>query len=76
MIKLKAVVEALLFASQKPLTLKEITDALKSAAEYFTEGAEASNIEGSDSDGAARLNSPPSSLPSPQRLPISYSRSG
>ena len=61
MIKLKAVVEALLFASQKPLTLKEITDALKSAAEYFTEGAEGGNIEGSDSDGAARLNSPPSS---------------
>jgi segregation and condensation protein B len=61
MINLKAVVEALLFASQKPLTLKEITGALKSAAEYFAEGAEGSHMEGSESDEAARLNSPQSS---------------
>jgi segregation and condensation protein B len=42
MVTLKAVVEALLFASQKPLSLKEIVAALTSAAEYFEEGAEAS----------------------------------
>jgi len=35
MVTLKAVVEALLFASQKPLSLKEIAAALTSAAEYF-----------------------------------------
>src|ERR1700675_2854680 len=42
MVILKAVVEALLFASQKPLSPKEIAAALKSAAEYFEEGPEAS----------------------------------
>jgi segregation and condensation protein B len=41
MVTLKAVVEALLFASQKPLSLKEIGAALTSAAEYFEEGPEA-----------------------------------
>jgi segregation and condensation protein B len=41
MVTLKAVVEALLFASQKPLSLKEITAALVTAAEYFGEGPEA-----------------------------------
>jgi segregation and condensation protein B len=41
MVTLKAVVEALLFASQKPLSLKEIAAALTSAAEYFEEGPEA-----------------------------------
>jgi segregation and condensation protein B len=38
MVTLKAVVEALLFASQKPLSLKEIRAALASAAEHFEEG--------------------------------------
>jgi segregation and condensation protein B len=41
MVTLKAVVEALLFASQKPLSAKEIAAALLSAAEYFEEGPEA-----------------------------------
>ena len=41
MVTLKAVVEALLFASQKPLTLKEITANLSLAADYFEEGPEA-----------------------------------
>jgi segregation and condensation protein B len=41
MVTLKAVVEALLFASQKPLSLKEIAVTLTSAAEYFEEGPEA-----------------------------------
>src|SRR6202047_2963717 len=41
MVILKAVVEALLFASQKPLSVKEIAAALTSAAEYFEEGPEA-----------------------------------
>jgi segregation and condensation protein B len=41
MVTLKAVVEALLFASQKPLSLKEIAATLASAAEYFEEGPEA-----------------------------------
>ncbi len=41
MVTLKAVVEALLFASQKPLSAKEIAAALQSAAEYFEEGPEA-----------------------------------
>src|SRR6202047_4243151 len=42
MVILKAVVEALLFASQKPLSVKEIAAALTSAAECFEEGPEAS----------------------------------
>jgi len=41
MVTLKAVVEALLFASQKPLSLKEIAATFASAAEYFEEGPEA-----------------------------------
>jgi segregation and condensation protein B len=41
MVTLKAVVEALLFASQKPLSLKEIASTLTSAAAYFEEGPEA-----------------------------------
>src|SRR6476469_7220189 len=41
MVTLKAVVEALLFASQKPLTVKEITANLSLAADYFEEGPEA-----------------------------------
>jgi segregation and condensation protein B len=41
MVTLKAVVESLLFASQKPLSLKEIALALASAAEYFEEAPEA-----------------------------------
>jgi segregation and condensation protein B len=61
MINLKAVVEALLFASQKPLTLKEITGSLKSAAEYFAEGVEAANMDVSGSDDVARLSSAKSS---------------
>jgi segregation and condensation protein B len=40
MVTLKAVVEALLFASQKPLSLDDIAAALSSAAEYFEEGPE------------------------------------
>jgi segregation and condensation protein B len=61
MINLKAVVEALLFASQKPLTLKEITGALKSAAHYFAEGPEGADMGASSPSGAARLSSPKSS---------------
>jgi segregation and condensation protein B len=41
MVTFKAVVEALLFASQKPLSLDDIAAALSSAAEYFEEGSEA-----------------------------------
>jgi segregation and condensation protein B len=41
MVSLKAVVEALLFASQKPLSLDDIAAALSSAAEYFEEVPEA-----------------------------------
>ena len=41
MVTLKAVVEALLFASQKPLALNEIAGALRSAAESFEDGPEA-----------------------------------
>jgi segregation and condensation protein B len=41
MVTLKAVVEALLFASQKPLSLKEIAAALTAGSEYFEEGPEA-----------------------------------
>ncbi len=40
MVTLKAVIEALLFASQKPLSLKELAASLASAAEYFEEGPE------------------------------------
>jgi segregation and condensation protein B len=41
MFTLKAVIEALLFASQKPLATKNIESALKSAAEYAQEFTEA-----------------------------------
>jgi segregation and condensation protein B len=41
MYTLKAVIEALLFASQKPLALKEIGAALRSAAEYAQDISEA-----------------------------------
>jgi segregation and condensation protein B len=41
MVTLKAVIEALLFASQKPLSPKEIQTALKSASEYTEEISEA-----------------------------------
>jgi len=41
MVTLKAVVEALLFVSQKPLSLNDIAAALSSAAEYIEEGSEA-----------------------------------
>jgi segregation and condensation protein B len=40
MVTLKAVVEALLFASQKPLSVNDIAAAISSAAEYFEEGTE------------------------------------
>jgi segregation and condensation protein B len=40
MVTLKAVVEALLFASQKPLSLNDVAAALASAAEYFEERPE------------------------------------
>ena len=50
MVTLKAVVEALLFASQKPLALKEIAGALKSAAESFGEGVEAALGKASESE--------------------------
>src|SRR6516165_3466617 len=41
MVSLKAVIEALLFASQKPLAPKEIQTVLKSASEYAEEISEA-----------------------------------
>src|SRR5262245_61594367 len=41
MVTLKAVIEALLFASQKPLAAKEIQSALKSASEHAEEIADA-----------------------------------
>jgi segregation and condensation protein B len=41
MVTLKAVVEALLFASQKPISLNDIAAALASAADYFEEGSDA-----------------------------------
>jgi segregation and condensation protein B len=50
MVTLKAVVEALLFASQKPLSLKEIAAALTSAAEYFEEGPEAALAKVSEAE--------------------------
>jgi segregation and condensation protein B len=55
MVTLKAVVEALLFASQKPLALKEIAGALRSAAESFEDDdpeaalSRASEVEIADS---------------------------
>jgi len=41
MVTLKAVVEALLFASQKPLSVDEIAAAISSAAEDYLQGSEA-----------------------------------
>jgi segregation and condensation protein B len=55
MVTLKAVVEALLFASQKPLALKEIADALSSAAESFEDGPEAALAEASELEIAESL---------------------
>ena len=40
MVTVKAVVEALLFASQKPLSLNDIAAAISSAAPYFEEGSD------------------------------------
>jgi len=50
MVTLKAVIEALLFASQKPLAPKEIQTALKSAAEYAEEISEAKLFKASDAE--------------------------
>ena len=50
MVTLKAVLEALLFASQKPLSPKEIAATLKSAAEYFEEGPETALAKISESE--------------------------
>ena len=54
MVTLKAVIEALLFASQKPLTLREIQAALKSAAAYGQESiaAEMGKISESEIESA------------------------
>lgn len=41
MFTLKGVVEALLFASQKPLSVNDIAAAISSAAQYFEEGSDA-----------------------------------
>jgi len=50
MVTLKAVIEALLFASQKPLALNEIQSVLKSAAEYAEEISEAKLSEVSEAE--------------------------
>jgi segregation and condensation protein B len=56
MVTLKGVVEALLFASQKPLTLREIAGALRSAAESFENGPEAALANASESEIADSLH--------------------
>ena len=56
MVTLKAVVEALLFASQKPLTLREIAGALSSAAESFENGPEAAVTNASEAEIADSLH--------------------
>jgi segregation and condensation protein B len=56
MVTLKGVVEALLFASQKPLTLKEIAGALRSAAESFENGPEAALTKASEAEIADSLH--------------------
>jgi segregation and condensation protein B len=55
MVTLKAVVEALLFASQKPLALKEIADALRSTAESFEDGPEVALAKASEAEIADSL---------------------
>lgn len=50
MYTLKAVIEALLFASQKPLAPKEIEAALRSAAEYAHDSAEAELAKTSETE--------------------------
>jgi segregation and condensation protein B len=55
MVTLKAVVESLLFASQKPLSLKEIGTALASAAEYFEEEPEAAFAKVTEAEIAESL---------------------
>lgn len=50
MVTLKAVLEALLFASQKPLSPKEIATTLTSAAEYFEGEPEAALAKVSESE--------------------------
>jgi segregation and condensation protein B len=55
MVTLKAVVEALLFASQKPLSLSDIAAALLSAAESFEEGSEAALLKAKTSEIAECL---------------------
>jgi segregation and condensation protein B len=56
MVTLKPVVEALLFASQKPISLKEIGAALKLAADYFEEGNEVAFGNSSEQEIAETLN--------------------
>jgi segregation and condensation protein B len=56
MVTLKAVVESLLFASQKPLSLKEIGAALASAAEYFEEEPEAAFAKVNEAEIAESLH--------------------
>jgi segregation and condensation protein B len=56
MVTLKAVVEALLFASQKPISLKEIGAALKLASDYFEEGEEAALGKSSEQEIAETLS--------------------
>ncbi len=55
MVTLKAVVEALLFASQKPLALNEIAGALRSAAECFEDRPEAALAKASAAEIADSL---------------------
>jgi segregation and condensation protein B len=55
MVTLKAVVESLLFASQKPLSLKEIAVALASAAEYSDEAPEAAFTKVNETEIAESL---------------------
>jgi segregation and condensation protein B len=57
MVTLKAVVEALLFASQKPLSLNDIAEVLSSAAEYFEERSEAALPKAKTSEIAECLQS-------------------
>jgi segregation and condensation protein B len=56
MVTLKSVVEALLFASQKPISLKEIGAALKLAADYFEEKNEIALGNSSEQEIAEMLN--------------------
>jgi segregation and condensation protein B len=55
MVTLKAVVEALLFASQKPLALNEISSALRSAGESFDDRPEAALAKASEAEIADSL---------------------